>query len=405
MAVAAKRYEILDRETNVATKEFTQLSDNQVYSSAPMATITSIETVYKNEDIVSKVNDSIQELNNAIEDVTSDAFKLVQDSLDSVMESIENMVLPDIVRDAFDALKKLDIFGIRDFLKDLLHVGASFLCNNLDFLKLFMLGFALNRNIIAGLLTALLLSWLDRFCKGFSQEDVNASSPIERLEKVINPRGLVADVTNSFKQFTSMYVDYIESKIEIIKDIPQSIENFTKNALLGDIESSLRNLRTSEVSSDYRQELIRDIEFRLTQHPEGSMEHKNLLHARGELKTIPLIHPERREQSLRYEYLNDRLGSFSTSLVNVDLSSINLFGLSPVELSLHDSLRQYQSNVARDSDLRSRSNNSGSFNDYNFEKVLPPLTPEQNGWVITHWSDYKPHRVHDMHPTTTAMII
>lgn len=190
MAIAAQRFQFLDRETNVPTIDFTELSDNQVYNLNVPELESSLNIGEKTEVLVAKLGESLTELKEMVESGVNAAAEGLQKALNEVMSALESLDLPGIVKDIFASLKALDLSGVRDFFRDILKIGQSFLCNNLDFLKLFMLGFSLNKNILSGLVIALLLSWLDRFCKGFSKEDVDNSSPTERLEMLAKPKGI-----------------------------------------------------------------------------------------------------------------------------------------------------------------------------------------------------------------------
>ena len=165
MAIAAVRFKFLDKETNISTKDFSALTDNQVYNSASEAVDSALAGLKEGESVLDSLSSSMSELKDMIESGLSSVSDAVKSALNSAIDAIGKLELPTMVKDIFNSLKELDLGGVKDFVSDLLKVGGSFLCNNLDFLKMFMLGFALNGNVIGGLLTALLMSWLDRICK------------------------------------------------------------------------------------------------------------------------------------------------------------------------------------------------------------------------------------------------
>ena len=220
MAIAAERFKFLDKETNVATKEFTDLIDNQIYNVVTSTVDTALDAIKDAEGLLKKVSDSINELKDMVMSGLTAVTEAIKNALNAAIDAISKLELPGIIKDLFKTLKELDLGGVKDFIKELLHVGASFLCNNLDFLKMFMLGYALNGNIIAGLLTALLMSWLDRFCKGFSKEDVDTSSKTEKLEMLIPPKGVEMTPTNTFTNFTETYADFVKANKPIDVSIP-----------------------------------------------------------------------------------------------------------------------------------------------------------------------------------------
>ena len=141
MAISAQRFNFLDRETNVGVKDFTQLVDNSVYTAVPDLSELDLELMQDDGTM-----ELMQHNLDALADMTKDdsIADQLKDAMDSAINAISNMELPDTVKNIFDSLKKLDLKGVKDFLGDMLKVGARFLCNNLDFLKLFMLGYAIS---------------------------------------------------------------------------------------------------------------------------------------------------------------------------------------------------------------------------------------------------------------------
>jgi hypothetical protein len=356
------------------------------------------------DGLLAKMGDSMNELKDMISSGLSDVAASLKDALNAAIDAISNLELPDIIKDLFNALKKLDFGGVKDFLKDLLHVGASFLCNNLDFLKMFMLGFALNRNILGGLLTALLMSWLDRFCKGFSANEVEQASKTEKLEMLVPPTGMGMNASNAFSNFTNTYADYIRGTAPITLDTAFDTNTFINGVTSGDVTGSLANLRSSEISSTDRSSYLSAIDAQLPNYATNSPEYGNLLTGRGGLLSLPLISVERREASLNFSNLSDTLGGMSKNLVKVDLSSVNTFSFNELEKGLADKVKQYQTTVASNPDMTSRGYNSGSHDTFDFASALPTLTPEETTYLSGLEGSGTAHRLHDMHPTTSLFL-
>lgn len=404
MAIAAERFKFLDKETNVATKEFTDLIDNQIYNVVTSTVDTALDAIKDAEGLLKKVSDSINELKDMVMSGLTAVTEAIKNALNAAIDAISKLELPGIIKDLFKTLKELDLGGVKDFIKELLHVGASFLCNNLDFLKMFMLGYALNGNIIAGLLTALLMSWLDRFCKGFSKEDVDTSSKTEKLEMLIPPKGVEMTPTNTFTNFTETYADFVKANKPIDVSIPLETGPFLDNILSGNISVSMNNLRNSEISTSSKKNYLSVLDNALSNYTNTSPEYSNILNARGQLSNLPLISSERRDINLNYSNLSDRLGSMSKNLLQVDLSSINKFSFNELEKGLHDKISTFKTAVANNKDLHSRNLNSGSYDNFNFNDVLPSLSPEEIDYLNNHKGSQAAHRVHDLHPTSNVFL-
>lgn len=404
MAIAAQRFKFLDNETNLPTADFSGLTDNAVYNNLSSIIESGIASAQNSNGIIDKVNDSISELNNIITSASTEVMNKIKDALNSAMDAISKMELPSIVKDIFNSLKNLDLGGVKDFLKDLLHVGSAFLCNNLDFLKAFMLGYALNKNIISGLLIALLLSWLDRYCKGFTKEEMKISNPLSNLEKVIPPQ--IGQITsgNIFKTFTENYSSYLKANTPIEVSTPLSQSAFLTNVLSGDIKSSLDNLRNSEISSTDKKGYLDFMTISLNNYQPSTTEYKNILQASGELKNLPLINIERRNRSINYSNLSDKLGNFVKGIQKTELKDINSFNLSALEKGLFDKIKDFK-NLSNNTDTLTRSNNSGSFKNYDFSKVMPAISPEETTYLNNLQYEDTSHRTHDIHPTSEIFMV
>jgi len=404
MAIAAQRFQFLNRETNVPTIDFTELSDNQVYNLNVPELESSLNIGEKTEVLVAKLGESLTELKEMVESGVNAAAEGLQKALNEVMSALESLDLPGIVKDIFASLKALDLSGVRDFFRDMLKIGQSFLCNNLDFLKLFMLGFSLNKNILSGLVIALLLSWLDRFCKGFSKEDVDNSSPIERLEMLTKPKGILVNTTNALNKFTSSVASFKIAGQPLFIPQPIDIASGINSAIVNNINPFIENIRNAELSYDMKVDYSRAVDLELNRHVPSSQAYKNLLTLRAEINNVPTISEARRERDLNYAYVNDELGSFSRNLIDVDLSAINTFSLTPIQKQLHETMKRYQTHLSNDSDFMNRNMNTGSYDTYNFDGFFNSLSLEETAYLLQSKPSETSHRLHQIHPTSQVFL-
>ena len=101
MAIAAQRFQFLDRETNVPTIDFTELSDNQVYNLNVPELESSLNIGEKTEVLVAKLGESLTELKEMVESGVNAAAEGLQKALNEVMSALESLDLPGIVKDIF----------------------------------------------------------------------------------------------------------------------------------------------------------------------------------------------------------------------------------------------------------------------------------------------------------------
>ena len=399
MAVSATRFNYLDKETNVGTKDFTQLNDNAVYNTMDEIINSAISDTQGNNSLLASMQTNLTDLTDMLQ--SDEITSSLTEALDSAMEAISNMELPGVVQEIFDSIKNLDFQGLKDFFKDLLHVGAKFLCNNLDFLKLFMLGYALNKNIISGLLIALLLSWLDRFCKGFTQDEVKKSSNRGMMDAMFPPKGVFVSNDNAFSLFTQYYSDYLKSNTSQTPTIALSEQDFISQVTSGNIDDSITNLRNSEISHTQRNQYLTAINNNLSLFGVNSSEYTNLLKAQGRLKTTPLVSITRRNNATQYGNLSDKFGSYIKNLQSTSLNPLSINSLSSIEKTLYDKMVSMKS-TASQSGINSIPNNAMS--GFNFNSVLPELSTDETNYLRTLKTNSDAHRLYDLHPTSEVFL-
>lgn len=399
MSISAQRFKFLDKETNIPIKDFTKLIDNAVYNELDKVIDSALSNVKAADQLTNALKSGLEKLKSSIEN--PEVLQMLKDRLNSVVDSLSNMDLPSTAKNILKSLKEQDEHGLKDFFKDALHVGSSFLCNNLNFTKLFMLGYSLNRNIMSGLLVALLLSWLDRYCKGYTPEEVSKANNKNKLSMMFPYGGPTVTSDTAFGQFTSYFTDYIRSNDSL--NLPTAITSsqLVTSVLAGNTTSSLANLRAAEISYSDRDNYINTLKTELSNYSAGSSAHNNLLTAIGNLSKLPLVSSARRDKQLKYEDLSNKLGSYIKNLGKVKISSVASLALSPIEKSLFDKMLSLQSNANRQ-DIVSRPNDK--FNTYNFNSVLPTVSTDEENYLRSLQYESDSHRYRDLHPTTTVFM-
>ena len=204
MSISSQRFRFLDEETNVGTSDFLSLSDNSVYTAAVDSADSVVSSIRDGESVLGTMADSISDLMDKVSNASNSIMQKIKNALDAAIDKIMNMKLPGFITKILDSLKSLDLGGVKSFFKDLLRVGSAFLCNNLDFLKSFMLGYSLTENILSGLLIGLLLSWLDRYCKGFTRDEVFAASNKGKLGMMFGSDGITLTPDTVFGKFSNI---------------------------------------------------------------------------------------------------------------------------------------------------------------------------------------------------------
>ena len=472
MAIAAQRFKFLDKETNVATTDFLNLTDNAVYTGVIDTADSAIASLKEGDSLLSKLGESIEDLLETVSKATTAVMRKIKDALNAAIDKLLNTKIPGFVTKILDSLKALDLAGVKAFFKDLLKVGSVFLCNNLDFLKSFMLGYSLTENILSGLIIGLLLSWLDRYCKGFTKEEVAAATNKGKLGMLFSYDGITLSPGTVLGKFSNMFADlsrYNATKEQLTERLSRN--DFIAKALSGDKDSITTNFTTSKISSEEKKEYIAVLEEELTKYeptteeyltltevktdvenlkvtgvPDkddfisqvlsgngdkmllnlrileissadkkkytgyidellqfyqpGSPEYNMLLKIRGDLIKLPLISIERIEKANNYSNLKDAMGSLTLNLGAVDLSQINRHTLSEAEKSLLDKLNQLKKDSLESVDLQTRDHESGSFSDFNFDNLLPPLSEEELNYVNQLPGLGESHRYNNLHPTT-----
>lgn len=404
MAIAAQRFKFLDKETNIPTIDFSKLTDNQVYNDVTKAVESALAEFQEGGDMLDKLKDSLSSLKDMVMNAASDLMNTLKGVLNSVIAAIEKLELPQIIKDIFKSVKETSLEGTKQFLGELMHVGSSFLCNNLDFLKLFMLGYSLKKNVLAGLLIALLLSWLDRYCKGFSAKEIKKSSNLKKIEKMFPQQGTKVDTNSAFSTYTNMYSSFLKAKEPVSITVPLTPAAFISQVTGGNVKTSIANLRSSEVTNANKKVYTAAITTELGNHTQGSPEYMHLLQAKGDLYNMPTISEARRDKGARYSNLSEQFGTMVKNLSDVDLTKIPTYAMTEVEKGLQTKLVTLKDNAAASPDLKTRGNNVGDFKTFNFDSILPVGTVEEKTYLATLKGNESSHRPHDISPVTGVFL-
>lgn len=256
MAIAAQRNKVLDRETNLAVMDFTNIQSNDAYS-APIAKMTKLaESMSKKAEFAES---KIKDLMKAVEEAPAKLMKYVQDLMAKIVDGMSKIKLPAFVRNILDKLKSMDLSGFKSFFQRILKVGASLFCNNLDMLMGFFTGYAISKNILSGLLMGLLFSWLNRICSQNSKESLASLSPLGRLEAMT---GSFYDqiASNEFlATFMTINRNGIEPKYKN-NSLPSAITSNSYLASLFSKGSKETNtyLQNAEISDEHKDFIIKD---------------------------------------------------------------------------------------------------------------------------------------------------
>lgn len=398
--ISSQRFRFLDKETNVGTIDFNSLTDNSVYTAAVDSADSVLASMRESESWLGDMADGISDVMDKVANATNSLLKKIKDAIGKAIDKIMSMKLPGFVQKILDSLKSLDLGGVKAFFTDLLKVGSIFLCNNLDFLKAFMLGYSLTENIISGLFIGLLLAWLDRYCKGFTQQEVLSANNKTRIGMLFRNDGIQLSPDNVLGMFSNSFSDWIRGSSVYTPSTAYSFADFLDRIKAGSSYDALQNLRNSEISSSDKKQYIASIEEELNNYTYGTPEYDRLLTARGDLINLPLIAEDRINSSNAYSNSNDVLGSIAINLSDVDLSQVNQISLSPEEKVMYEKLVEFKESVANNPDIQTRDHESGSFANFDFSTIVPELTVEDRQYLESLPGLDESHRYNGLHPTT-----
>jgi len=394
MAIATERFKFLDKENNLFTVDFNKLDDNSVHNYVDEVIDSAFTDIKEKEELINN-------LNNFIGNVSNEITKSIDEVANTVLDEINNTNIPSFVKDVFDLVKNVNLDGVESSLKDLISFGRKLLCDGIN-IKLPNLG--IDIDLFLGLVIDLALKKIDLCRDDFTTEEVRTMNPVNKIEEFINPKGLVVTEDNVFDNFTQVYSSFLKSESPIQLTQPPGINDFLNNVISGNIGVSIKILRNSEISFSMKQDYLSSINNKLSEYASDSIEYKNLLSARGELIKLPLISEERRNKNIQFENLSDKIGTMAKNIKEVSLTSVDIFNMSKLEKDIFNKIKDFKNNSMIDLDLNTRSNNTGSFRDYDFTRLMPEISDEEKEYLLN--LNYKDtsHRIHDIHPTTEVFL-
>lgn len=401
MAIAAQRFKFLDKETNLPVKDFTSLADNQIYNQLDQLVEKTLKDLKLDSSEIASLQGALSDIMNAISSGLNNLDDMLQEAVDSLLSAIGNLELPDFAKNALSMLGDLDLDGLKGFLKNAFSLGASFYCNNRNFLKNFLLGFSLNRNILSGLLLGLLLSSLDDFCLRYSKRELKSQSPLRRLETVLKPKGIAVSNDNYLNNFMNLFSDYQKFKAPLNLPVAPTLTDFRSSLFTSDPKLLLTTIREAEVDSATKDSYLQVIEEELNNYSPGSSEYNKLLSLRGNLIKLPTISTQRKEKNNEFEYLSANFGSFLNNLSKATITSATFIS-DTVQKSITDKLLNLKDSLASNQNLVNREHNHDSYLDFNFDSVLPQFNEDELNYINSKAKSSNSHKVHNLSPTTMA---
>lgn len=406
MAISAERFKYLDKETNVPTKDFTSLTDSLIYNTLDTTnSIPELDVSNNSKITLDALSGPKSELDAIAMDDSFDKKALVANALSEV----RGMELPEMSRNALTKIEQINPTGLNGFLEDALKIGGKVLCNNSEFLKMFMAGYSPHKNVASGLLLGFLSMLLDMFCNEFTKNERNNLSKRDMLYNLAPYSGRDMSSNKALGNYKSGYSDYIKSKQPLSTppatfNTPAFLDSITLASSNSEIRTIINSLEVYEFNSTERNSLITALDNESLVYTPGSQTYNNLLYAKGEVRNLPPIRSDRRARSITYEHTNDNLGSMMKNIGNLDLKGFQFNGLSGIDLSMFNSMSAFKTNSQSSNIAAIRSTRSGSFSDVDFSTVMPALSPQEETDLLACNIPSDSHREYDIHPTSDVFI-
>ena len=402
MLTPTQRFNFLDNETNVPVSDLSSVYDNTVYNSPDLQSDVSSTISSENISVLKMLQKNINDLSKYKFDPN-----LIQKYVNEALSYLFGLKLPNMIKDILNNIQSLLPEQLVDFVKDVFGVGKALLCTNLDFLKMFNVSIKINKNILAGLLLAMFRKWLNNICAPDLSKQVKRNYTNRDLIESQIPYRPDLNPDNVFEDFKSSYSDFLKSKEDIgLNPVPNSTDiiNSTIDKPLDTIKENMNDLLNCEMTPSEKKAILGDIDNKLNTTDRLSINFTNLLYVRGRVNNMNQLSPMRMIQNKTFKYLNDRIGRLVKSLPDVDLSLAKVFNMSDIDKALHLKMTTLQANLKVNNTLANRSYKTASFNNVNFNNILPTLTPEESNYLKYSYKETNSHRWNDLHPTTLVHI-
>lgn len=393
MSISAIRHKYLDKETNIGTLDLRDLVTDDVYTAA----IDRAGTVLSS---MGGMGDSIANMLDNISNMASSSLKNIKKALDNVIDKLLNSKVGQFVKGVLDKLKGLNLGGLKDFLKSAIKAGTNFVCNNLDMMKNMALGLTLGSNILQGLLLGLALSWLDQYCKGFSQKEWAKSNNKDLLSLTFGNAKIGLTKDNVLDKVGGALSGVLKGKsLPSLTALPGPSE-IVSQVLDNGFQYSAK---TMEVSSSMKTSLVSKLDEAIGTVAVGGSEYMKLLKARGDIITAPIVSTTRKLVTNGSENASGALGAVAKELVDIDLESINTNTLNSTQKGLLDVAKNLKYK-ASDTDIHTRDDSRTAFITYDWEGVTSSIDSSLKDEVMKMKPLEESMGFAGLHPTTAVFI-
>lgn len=394
MSISALRHKYLDLETNIGTSDLRNLVTDEVYTAA-------IDRVEVTVPALGDVKDKISDMVSNVTRLGETALKNIKKALDKVLDGIMNSKLGSFVKGVLDKLKGLNLDGLKSFLKSAIKAGTNFICNNLDTMKNLTLGLTLGTNILKGMLLGLALGWLDKYCKGFSQNEWKKANNESLLEMTFGKGKIEVDTGNVLSKVGGAMSGLLKKgEVPVLSSLP-SPGNLVSSVLDGTFKVDSRSM---EFDSGTKSSFIGAIDTGLSNFGVGTREYMSLLQTRGDIINAPIVSQARRLTTNGTETSSSALGNLSKELADIDLTKINKNTLTDTELGLLEVASTLKYKASSDTDLLTRGEDKNSYDNYDWSDVTASLDPALVEEIKKMDSLPESKSNNGLHPTTRVFI-
>lgn len=424
MAIAANRHEINDSTiNNVATKPFTGLKDNASYNAEQPSASEPVSptdgTAFKipvtgyvpdappEPDVGPQKKDrtlkgkikSLKDtdmLGKLQKTATKESVKFAQKKLASAGPKwSENM--PDIIAQTVTRFRESGKVDLLELGKSLLKEGTRYYCMKTGRI-MNRSGLDVSNSVKMGNLADLANALLDALCMAVETGELRLDDPVGLLENV---SGFNKIVNNSKgKRAVDKYIGNSKVVSKLSTGIPifalgdptfpqAPFPIITPNEFISMIyddklEEALSNFQHREISKSECQAYLDKINLTVEDigdtHPPSSSQYVNrrkLLQAKGRVLTTPYVSPERIYLKNKYSNYKDYMGRYCKELAITSDEDLIYPGMTEGERIIVRKMIEFKARIREDNDLMTRGMSTGSFDDYDFEAILPTYTPEE----------------------------
>ncbi|MEM5878744.1 MAG: hypothetical protein QXF12_07760 [Candidatus Aenigmatarchaeota archaeon] len=414
--IKAERFKVEDINYNLPTKDFLTISDNEIYNIQDQDQSNELSSHIFNlnsnniltSQLFNSLNSTLNELRNLIQ-TNPNQEAIIENSLNNTLNTLSDPTSSYHSREVSQAIHNVDQNALRDFVKNIKRIGAVFLCNALRNFNFFLLGYSINRNILEGLLLALFMEWLNRFCRKYLDDDLFGLRPYEVIN-TLHPYPGVYITSNAYDQFKSHMRDYYTyiNYDQVTYPTLYSNTEILDKILLNELDDVINNLKSNEIDDQTKSNIASYIETQMSNYNINSENYYKLSIAKGKILSTVMINEEKRNRLISNQYAQHKLGSFLKNSSQASIPDKSEFNLSPNDESLYDRFKSTMENPTIRSYLKPYDHSETSFKNLNFNLITQymDLTAADISNITSHKSDYKTysHRLYEYHPTTEVFV-